>query len=134
MLDLFSGTGAMGIEALSRGAEHCDFVESDSKAVEVIRENLSRTHLKDKSKVLPVSVARAMDRLQGPYSLVVADPPYEYDRAEQELAGVIEKGLLAPGGTLVIEHSKRKEWPETLAGRPQLLTRRYGDTCVTFYR
>jgi 16S rRNA (guanine966-N2)-methyltransferase len=134
VLDLFSGTGALGIEALSRGAEHCDFVEADSRAVEVIRANLSTTHLKDRAKVLPVTVARAMDRLEGPYSLVVADPPYEYDRAEQELAGVIERGLLAPDGTLVIEHSKRKEWPEELAGRPQLLTRRYGDTCVTFYR
>jgi 16S rRNA (guanine966-N2)-methyltransferase len=134
VLDLYSGTGAMGIEALSRGAEHCDFVEADSRACEVVRENLARTHLSDKGKVFPLTVSRALTRLQGPYDLVVADPPYEYDRAEQDLAAVIEKGLLAAGGTLVVEHSKRQEWPEMLAGRPQMLTRRYGDTCVTFYQ
>ena len=134
VLDLYSGTGALGIEALSRGAEHCDFVETDSKACAVIRENLARTRLLDRGKVFPLTVARPLDRLTGPYTLVVADPPYEYDRAEQELASVIERGLLAPHGTLVVEHSKRKEWPATLAGRPQLLSRRYGDTRVTFYR
>jgi 16S rRNA (guanine966-N2)-methyltransferase len=134
VLDLYSGTGAMGIEALSRGARHCDFVETDPNACAIIRENLARTRLLDRSKVFPLTVARALERLPGPYSLVVADPPYEYDRAEQELAGVIERGLLAPEGTLVVEHSKRREWPETLAGRPQLLSRRYGDTRVTFYR
>ncbi|HLF77149.1 MAG TPA: 16S rRNA (guanine(966)-N(2))-methyltransferase RsmD [Dehalococcoidia bacterium] len=134
VLDLYSGTGAMGIEALSRGADRCDFVEADSRACEVIRENLTRTRLSDRAKVFPLTVARALARLAGPYDLVVADPPYEYDRAEQDLAAVIEKGLLATEGTLVVEHSKRKQWPETLAGRPQLLTRRYGDTSVTFYR
>jgi 16S rRNA (guanine(966)-N(2))-methyltransferase RsmD len=134
VLDLYSGTGALGIEALSRGAEHCDFVESDARACAVIRENLARARLLDRATVYPLSVSRALARLSGTYGLVVADPPYEYDRAESDIAAVIERGLLASGGTLVVEHSKRKEWPETLAGRPQLLSRRYGDTRVTFYR
>lgn len=134
VLDLYSGTGAMGIEALSRGGGRCDFVEADAKACEVIRENLARTGLLDRARVLPLPVKRALARLTGPYTLVVADPPYEYDQAEGELAQVIERGLLAPEGTLVVEHSKRREWPVTLAGRPQLTSRRYGDTRVTFYR
>jgi 16S rRNA G966 N2-methylase RsmD len=67
------------------------------------------------------------------YDLVVADPPYEYDRAEAELALVVEKGLLAEGGTLVVEHSQRREWPETLGGLDQMDSRRYGDTRVTLY-
>jgi len=134
VLDLYAGTGAIGIEALSRGAASCDFVESDPKAQAVIRENLTRTALLDVSKVYPVPVARALTRLQGPYDLVVADPPYEYDRAESELAQVITSGLLADDGTLVVEHSQRKPWPQTLGGRAQLASRRYGDTRVTFYR
>jgi 16S rRNA (guanine966-N2)-methyltransferase len=64
---------------------------------------------------------------------VVADPPYEYDRAERELAAVIER-LLAEAGMVVVEHSKRREWPEELGGREKLMTRRYGDTAVTVYR
>jgi 16S rRNA (guanine966-N2)-methyltransferase len=134
VLDLYSGTGALGIEALSRGAEHCDFVESDSKTCEVIRENLTSTRLLDRGHVYPMSVARAASRLKGPYSLVVADPPYEYDRAEQELIEIIESGLMAQEGTVAVEHSKRRDWPDSLAGKPQLLTRRYGDTALTLYQ
>jgi 16S rRNA (guanine(966)-N(2))-methyltransferase RsmD len=134
VLDLYSGTGALGIEALSRGAERCDFVEADARTCEVIKENLMRTRLLDCAKVFPLTVSRALARLKGPYDLVVADPPYEYDRAEHDLTLVIEQGLLASQGTLVVEHSKRKEWPEVLGGRAQLLSRRYGDTRVTFFR
>jgi 16S rRNA (guanine(966)-N(2))-methyltransferase RsmD len=134
VLDLYAGTGALGIEALSRGAAWCDFVESDPKAQAVIRENLTRTALLDVSKLYPLPVARALARLQGPYGLVVADPPYEYDRAESELTQVVSGGLLAAGGVLAVEHSQRRPWPETLGGRPQLSSRRYGDTRVTLYR
>jgi 16S rRNA (guanine966-N2)-methyltransferase len=133
VLDLYSGTGALGIEALSRGASHCDFVESDSKACDVIRENLFRTGLLDGATLYPITVARALPRLEGPYGLVVADPPYEYDRAQQELAAVVEQGLLAEDGTIVVEHSKRHAWPQQLAGLEQLRSRRYGDTSVTLY-
>jgi len=142
---------------MSRGGEWCDFVESDAKACEVIRENLRRTGLQDRTKLWPMTVARAISRL-GPkpgdgamrptgkvaddisveaearrYDLVVADPPYEYDRAEAELALVVESGLVAEGGTLVVEHSQRREWPETLGGIEQTDSRRYGDTRVTLY-
>ena len=134
VLDLYSGTGALGIEALSRGAEWCDFVEADSKACEVIRSNLMLTALVDRTHVYPMQVSRAFSRLEGPYDLVVADPPYEYDRAEAELAEVISRGLLARGGTLVVEHSQRKVWPQQVGELPQVASRRYGDTRVTFYR
>ncbi len=134
VLDLYSGTGAVGIEALSRGAEWCDFVESDPKAQAVIRENLTRTALLDVTKLYPLKVARALSRVQGPYDLVVADPPYEYDRAESELTQVITSGLLAKDGILAVEHSQRKPWPQALGGRAQLTSRRYGDTRVTLYR
>ena len=79
-------------------------------------------------------VAKAAARLHGPYTLVVADPPYEYDRAESDLAALIEAGLLGEAATIVVEHSKRREWPEELGGRSRFLTRRYGDTRLSFYR
>jgi 16S rRNA (guanine966-N2)-methyltransferase len=134
VLDLYSGTGALGIEALSRGADRCDFVESDAKACRVIRENLMRTEFLDRGRVFCFPVAKAFSRLNGPYTLVVADPPYEYDRAESEVAAVVEAGLLAPEGMIVIEHSKRRLWPEDLAGRRQALSRRHGDTRITLYQ
>ena len=134
VLDLYSGTGALGIEALSRGDGRCDFVEADQKTAEVIRQNLARTALLDRARVFAMQVSKALARLKGPYTLVVADPPYEYDRAESELAGVIEGGLLAEDGTLVVEHSKRHEWPATLGGLRRVDTRKYGDTRVSVYR
>jgi 16S rRNA (guanine(966)-N(2))-methyltransferase RsmD len=134
VLDLYSGTGALGIEALSRGAGHCDFVEADTKTCDVIRENLARTRTLDRARVYPMPVARAVGRLQGPYSLVVADPPYEYDRAEKELTELLESGQVAESGIVAVEHSKRHEWPEELASKPQMLNRRYGDTALTLYQ
>jgi 16S rRNA (guanine966-N2)-methyltransferase len=134
VLDLYSGTGALGIEALSRGAAHCDFVESDPRACEVIRENLRITGFAGRATVHCAPVSRALRRLEGGYTLVVADPPYEYDRAESEIGAVIERGLMAPDGLLVVEHSKRKEWPEALGGRRRILKRRHGDTALTVYQ
>ena len=133
VLDLYSGTGALGIEAMSRGADFCDFVESDPRACDVIRQNLARTGLQQRTKLWQMPVAKALMRLSVPYDLVVADPPYEYDRAKNELAALVERGLLAPGGTLVVEHSQRNTWPDHLAGRSQSTSRRYGDTRTTFY-
>ena len=134
VLDLYSGTGALGIEALSRGAAHCDFVDSDRKACAVVRENLARTGWQDRAHVHCLAAARALSRIEPPYDVVVADPPYEYDRAELELAGLVEQGLLAEDGVLVVEHSKRRVWPAQLGDRTQVLSRRHGDTCVTVYR
>jgi len=134
VLDLYSGTGAMGIEALSRGAGHCDFIEADGRTCDVIRENLAIVGMKDRAKVYPLTVARALGRLEGVYDLVVADPPYEYDRAMDELATLAASALLSSDATIVIEHSKRKEWPQQLDTRDQLLSRRYGDTVLTIYR
>ena len=133
VLDLYSGTGALGIEALSRGAGHCDFVEASAHACAVVRENLARTGTRDRARVFNLAVAKALGRLEGPYGVVVADPPYEYDRAQVELASLIERGLLAPEGVLAVEHSKRRQWPDELAGRGRLLSRRYGDTALSLY-
>jgi 16S rRNA G966 N2-methylase RsmD len=108
-------------------------VEADARVSEIVKENLRATGLAGRARVFALPVARALSRLEGPYGLVVADPPYEYDRAQKELADVIGRGLLAPDGLLVVEHSKRHEWPEELAGRRLLMTRRYGDTSVTIY-
>ncbi len=148
MLDLYSGTGAMGIEAMSRGAEYCDFVESDPKACEVIRENLRRTGLQGQAKLWPMTVSKAIPRLVEQsgmakdeaarqeiesYDLVVADPPYEYDRAEAEMALVVEKGLLADGRHAGCRALAAQGVAETLGGLEQLTSRRYGDTRITLY-
>jgi 16S rRNA (guanine966-N2)-methyltransferase len=134
VLDLYAGTGALGIEALSRGADWCDFVERDKRACQTIRENLAQTGLAARAAVHALSARQVADRLRGPYALVLADPPYDDERALEELERVAASPVVAPGAVLVIEHSRKREPAPALGGRLLRQTRRHGDTCVSFYR
>jgi len=134
VLDLYAGTGALGIEALSRGAGWCDFVERNRRSCGTIRQNLAATGLAAKAAVHALSATQALDQLQGPYTLVLADPPYADERALEDLDVLATPPLIAPDAVLVLEHSRRKEAPPALGGRALRQTRRHGDTCVSFYR
>ncbi len=134
VLDLYAGTGALGIEALSRGAERADFVEQSAAACAVIRENLARAGLSEVAAVHRMSVRSFLSRPpEAPYDLVLADPPY----ADPEIASVVEmageRGFLSPGGVLVLGHTSRREFGERL-GQLRLTKKRcHGDSCVSFY-
>lgn len=134
VLDLYAGTGALGIEALSRGGGTCDFVERDPGAAQLVKENLALAGLADRGRVIRVPVERAPERLQGPYTLLLADPPYADDAAVQAVERVAGAPLLAPGAVVVLEHSKRREPPEALASLRRDRTRRHGDSAVSIYR
>lgn len=134
VLDLYAGTGALGIEALSRGGDRCDFVEQDAAACRLIRENLARTGLSQSGAVHHLTAEAAAGRLSGPYSLVLADPPYADEGALAALDRIAALPLIREGTVLVLEHSKRHEAPQTL-GRLRLeRTRRHGDSCISVYR
>jgi 16S rRNA (guanine966-N2)-methyltransferase len=139
VLDLYAGTGAMGIEALSRGAERAVLVERNRVAVRAIRENLERTRLADRADVRQGEVSRMLigdDKFGGPFDLVLADPPYA--APAEEVASVLAAlagGWLAPGGwTVALTRPKG-------AGEPNLpvhwlAARRlsYGDTLVLIFQ
>ena len=107
--DLFAGTGAVGIEALSRGAASCLFVDSAAAAVKVVRENLSRTGFEERSRVTRAAVSSALAPEKGPLDLVFLDPPYEIP--ERQLASVLElvTDRLAPNGAFVLTRPRRKD-------------------------
>ena len=134
VLDLYAGSGALGIEALSRGGEWCEFVERDRTTAALIQENLAVTGLQERGRVHRVTVERATGRLDGPYSLLLADPPYDDDGAVSALESVASSRLLAPQATLVFEHSRRRAAPEALGPLRLSWSRRYGDTQVSIYR
>jgi 16S rRNA (guanine966-N2)-methyltransferase len=122
VLDLYAGTGALGIEALSRGAGWADFVEQNAKVCAVIRENLKAAGFPESAKVYCLPVERAS--LAGPYDLIFMDPPYAY---EPDITPTL--ALLRDGGRLVLEHSRRSS-----PSRDHLIRqRRHGDTVVSFY-
>lgn len=136
--DLYAGSGAVGLEALSRGAAHALLVEKDRKAVAVLRQNASALGL-DGAVVLPDDVARLVasappGSARAPYDLVFADPPYDVPDADVEavLAGLAAHGWLADGGLVVVERARPRRsegfaWPE---GYEPLKDRQYGETVL----
>jgi 16S rRNA (guanine966-N2)-methyltransferase len=134
VLDLYAGTGALGIEALSRGSEWCDFVERDRGSCEIIRENLAHTGLGSKAKVHCWPVEKAEGRLSGPYSLLLADPPYTVEEGDRVLAAWGSSSKLSREAVIVLEHSRRRPALPALGDRQLLDSRRHGDTCISIYR
>ena len=134
--DLYAGSGALGIEALSRGARHAVFVESARDALRALRGNLDSLDLAGRCVVLPVSVHTAKKRLLawGPYDLVVCDPPWpRLGAAVSTLSSLVRMGLLSPDGLLVVEHPK--EQPVELAGELALAdTRHWGGCAISIFR
>jgi 16S rRNA (guanine(966)-N(2))-methyltransferase RsmD len=132
VLDLYAGTGALGIEALSRGAQHLDLVEADREAQRLIRENLTRTGLSDRAELQPRRVEQALSQLAGQYDVILADPPY----ADASVVGLLPaiEPLLQPSGTLVLEHASRAAMPDEPGGLRLWKRRRHGDTTLSLYR
>ncbi len=134
VLDLYAGTGALGIEALSRGAGWCDFVEKERHACRVIQENLETLGFAAKAAVFCLPVERALTKLTGKYSLILADPPYADDESGGVLERVAGSSLAGPETVILLEHSKRKSPPAALATLSSLTSRRHGDTVISIYR
>ncbi len=135
VLDAYAGTGALAIEALSRGAAHAVLVERGRPALKALRQNLTELNLTARATVLPCPVERAAKKLAeaGPFDVIFADPPYAaLDSAVAVLATwLASPSILAADGTLVVEHAEHNAPPD-LSGMYVVRTRCYGDTAVTF--
>ena len=126
VLDLFAGSGALGLEALSRGAEQCDFVEIAARSLAALRANIEKLGALDAAHVIRGDAVKFVDRLEpSSYGVAFADPPYGMNLAQR----VAERWLEVPfASVLGVEHAAKEAMPE--GGE----TRRYGDTGITFYR
>jgi 16S rRNA (guanine966-N2)-methyltransferase len=136
VLDLFAGTGALGIEALSRAAAAAVFVEDHPGAVKGLRRNLKDLGLLERSEVwtLPVSAAlRKLGDRGERFGLAFLDPPYGGEAAVAALSALAALNLLLPGAWAVAEHSRRESLPEACGPLQRQELRRYGDTQVAFY-
>jgi len=134
VLDLYAGTGALGIEALSRGAEWTDFVERNPKLCAIIKENLTHTGLASQGTVLCMTANKALSILKERYGILLLDPPY----ADPSVAATAEKlscsRLVGEDSTIVIEHSRRVPLKEKYGGFQQVKNLRHGDSCVSVYQ
>jgi 16S rRNA (guanine966-N2)-methyltransferase len=133
VLDLYAGTGALGIEALSRGASRADFVERSPAACAAIRANLVRTGFEASGRVICAPIAHGFGRLTGPYDVIFIDPPYADHSIEQLLAPPVASALREENTLLVYEHSRKDPPPATLAGARLLRSRSHGNSTVSFY-
>lgn len=137
VLDLYAGTGALGLEALSRGAGHVTFVEAARDAVRVLEKNCLDLGVTERTTVHALAVERCWTKVLrgGPFALVFADPPYA-DVRDGRLVRAVDAslaGLLEPAGTFVLEHGKGDRAP-LIAGLSAFDARAYGDTALAFYR
>lgn len=139
VLDLYAGSGALGIEALSRGAAFALFVESARPALACLRENLAKLELSASSRVLPLRVELAKGQLAalGPFDLVLCDPPWkDAAQALQALEYLSALGIFSPTARVVLEHAAKDELAPPGATSALVVAdeRRWGDTAVTLFR
>jgi 16S rRNA (guanine(966)-N(2))-methyltransferase RsmD len=133
VLELHAGSGALGIEALSRGDGTADFVEQDPDGIATVRANLALTGFDARAAVHQIPAALATSRLRSPYTLVLADPPYYDTDAIATVEAVASSALVGPDTVLVLEHHRRMQAPDTLGPLVLYRRRRHGDTVVSIY-
>ena len=138
VLDLYAGSGALGLEALSRGAAEAVFVEQHRAALGALSDNLRVLGIGARATVIASSVSRSLAKVRalGPFELALVDPPYAdvaSGTVSKLLESLIEAGALAPGGLLMLEHASRDAAP-AIAGTTLDRSRKYGDTTLSLYR
>jgi 16S rRNA (guanine966-N2)-methyltransferase len=133
-LDLFAGTGGIGIEALSRGANSVVFVDENISSIRLLKQNLHFVSPRDQIRVIHLAAAKAVDlfaREKAAFDIIVLDPPFHAGLLDRTVTALWENRLLKPGGVLVAEHPRKHPVPNLISAEAQ--TRNYGDINLTFY-
>lgn len=134
VLDLFAGTGQLGIECLSRGAAAAVFVDRRADAVKLIRENLKITDLTDRARVVSGDSMEYLKSLREKFDIILLDPPYAAGVLEEAIAHIARFDILAPHGIIVAEHPVEKALPALSAPYRLHKSYRYGKIGLTVYR
>ena len=133
-LDLFAGTGALGIEALSRGMEWADFVDKDRRCCDIIGQNLEKIGFRSHSRIYCEDASEILWSLQEKYDCIFMDPPYADTSTESVLEEVGDTGILNQGAILVVSHSSRVQFNEAYAKLALIKAKHYGDSSISIYR
>ena len=134
VLDLFGGTGQLGIEALSRGAKSAVFVDHSEQACRLIRENLKRTKLEQEGRVIRGDYMDYLSRCREKYDIILLDPPYAEVFLENALKRITEIDILRSGGIIVAERPLEKDLPWEFEGYTRSRDYKYGKILLTIYR
>jgi 16S rRNA (guanine966-N2)-methyltransferase len=134
VLDIFSGSGSLGIEALSRGAGWVDFVDRERRCCDIIKQNLVKTRLAEKAHVYCTSVAKIFTFLEKPYDIILIDPPYKDRKIGELLEQLSASKLVEKHTVVVITHSSRFSLEEEYGTLHLIKERRHGDSTISVYR
>ena len=134
VLDLFSGSGSLGIEALSRGAGFVDFVEREPKACDIIKDNLATTGLSEQAHVYCCNVSRAISFLDKTYDIVLMDPPYKNRMIGKIITQLASSSLIDNNTVVVITHSPHLTLEDKYPPLELIKEKRHGDSCINIYR
>lgn len=135
ILDLYAGSGSLGLEALSRGAQSVTFVDKADWAVKVIRKNVIDLGLEAKSELLELDVLKAIDKLKKAerlFSLVFVDPPFQQGLVKKTLLKLDQSGIVIPFGQVIVGHHRQEELPEDLRTLKLARSKKLGQACLSF--
>lgn len=133
VLDLFAGSGNLGIEALSRGAKFVTFVDSSLQSIKIIKRNLERLNLNQKAETIGKDCLKLLPKLSKKFGIIFADPPYLCGFAQKVIDSVVKHDLLEREGILVLEHHKKETFTYPEEKLFYVKAKRFGDTMVSFF-
>ncbi len=134
VLDLFAGSGSLGIEALSRGAGWVDFVDRERRCCAIIKQNLEKTKFENRAHVYCCSVSKAISFLDKEYNIILMDPPYSDSSIGSLVTQLATSKLVGTGSTVVVTHSNHFPLSSTYATLNLIKERRHGDSCIAIYQ
>ena len=137
ILDLFAGTGSLGIECLSRGANKCIFVDNSKESINIVKSNIKKARVENESIVLNLDFKSAVNSLalkNEKFDVIFMDPPYYKNMFSDALGGIDNNNLLKEDGIIVVEHDTKDEFPENIGRLYKNREKKYGNTTLTFYK
>lgn len=137
ILDLFAGTGSLGIECLSRGAQKCVFVDISRDSIEIVKSNIRKARVENESVIVNADFKDAITKIQATkdkFDVIFMDPPYYKDMFISALEKIDQADLLIEDGIIVIEHDTKDSFPETIGRLEKSKSKKYGNTTLTFYK
>ena len=135
-LDLFGGTGGMGIEALSRGAKHVVFIDASIKSIKVLKGNLEHLNIKDCVEVFHTDYSTAIKKLykyNKQFDIIFIDPPYSVGMAQNALVDIERNPILSQSGFIIVEHDSKDDMPPRVGRLVLYRIKQYGNTSLSFY-
>ncbi len=136
VLDLFAGTGSLGIECLSRGANKCVFVDVSKSSIDIVKSNIKKARVESESEVMNVDCKTAIDKLKVKnerFDLIFMDPPYYENLFVSSLQNISDAQILSQEGLIVVEHDTVEKLPDNVGKLVKQKSRKYGNTTLTFY-